>query len=545
MTMTESPPSQATESITPAPEAGQGLYGWISTSDHKTIGRIWLRVSVLLLLFVVVVGVLLSFERTDAGSVDLFGGDNSYFQMWSMYRLGLVLLVAMPLFVGLATIVVPMQVGSTNIAFPRLALASAWGYVIGAAITVISVLSRGGWGALDGVTSGEADAIALTLIGTGMVLVSIVLGAICVATTVVALRTSGMSLMRVPLFAWSMLVASAVWILTLPIALANVAIIYVDLRGGPLLFGNPEGSTEIYAQLAWLVEQPQIYAVAIPVLGVLGSVVPVVAGVRHSSHNAMVVLISLAGLFAIGGWSQPYFYDNTEFVVFVAFGLLATVPVIAIIGGSAATILAGKSASGLPPVHLMGALGAAVLLFFGTIGGAMRAVEPFGLAGTTVHTGVLNLVALSAVTAAIAGFWFWAPKIGGHLLPAGMGRLVMIDLIGGAFLLGMADVIAGFADAPDLMLSDSNDSLVDLMVIVSVVGAVIVALGVLGTFGSLVKAMRPGGPAPGDDPWDGHTLEWATSSPPPAGNFVETLAKVTSEAPLLDAASARDEGEES
>ena len=166
-------------------------------------------------------------------------------------------------------------------------------------------------GALDGVSGDEADAIRLTLLGTGMVMVSIILGTICVVTTVVSLRTSGMGLTKVPLFAWSMLVAGSVWVLTLPVAIANIAILYIDLSGGAGLFvGAPNPSFDVYAQLAWILDQPAVYAAAVPVLGVAGSIIPVVAKGRQVSHEAMMILIGLAGLLAIGGWSQPFFGDE-------------------------------------------------------------------------------------------------------------------------------------------------------------------------------------------------------------------------------------------
>ncbi len=542
MTMTESPPSEAAELTAELPVGG-GLYDWLSTNDHRTIGRLWLRIGLLWLVAASVVGVILGLERRDASSIDLLGGTNSFFQLWTLYRLGLVLLVVAPLFVGLATVVVPMQVGSSNIAFPRLALASAWGFIIGSGITVISVLAGGGWGALDGVTGDEAQAVALTLVGTGLVIVALLGAAVCVATTVVSLRTSGMNLMRVPLFAWSMLVTASVWLLTLPVALANIVIIYVDLRGGPLILGNPEGSVDIYAQLSWVVEQPQVYAIAIPLLGVIGSIISVVAGSRQVSHSAMVVLIGLFGLLSIGGWSQPHFFDNTDGLVFVAFGLVVIVVVLAFLGGSAATLMSGNTPLGLPPVHLLGALGSGLLLAAAAAAGAVRVIEPLDLAGTTVYTAVLNLTVAASITGVVAGMWFWAPKISGSLLPAGIGRLVVGALVAGGLLLGVGDLIAGFADAPVLMISESGDRLVEAMGVVSLIGALIVALGVFGVVVGVVQAGRAG-VAAGDDPWDGHTLEWATSSPPVAGNFAEIPAKVISEAPLLDLVSI-DEGGDS
>ncbi len=536
MTMTESPPATETQSVAPVPSPAVGLYDWISTSDHKRIGRTWIRASLLMLLGTAVVGILIGFEQVDASSVDVFGGDNSYFQLWGLYRFALVLMVAAPLLIGLAMVVVPMQIGATNIAFPRAALAAGWGYLLGAGITVVSVLAGGGWGALDGVSQDEADAIALTLLGTGMVIVSLLLGAICVATTVISLRTSGMNLLRVPLFAWSMLVACTVWLLTLPVAIANLAIMYVDLRGGPLTFGNPEGSDAMYAQVAWVLDQPQIYAIAIPALGIIASIVPVIAGTRQIAHWVMVAFIGVFGLLSVGGWSQPYFANTSDEILYIAFGLAIVLPVFAVIGGAAATLAAGDAPVGLPAAHLLGALGAGVILLAAVVSGAMKVIEPFDLIGTSAHTGLMNLTALAAITAGLAGLWFWAPKIGGGFMPSGLGRLVILDFIAGALLLGIPQVVAGFFDSPDLMVTDIDDSVVDAMSLVSAIGAVLVAVGALGVILALIASMRGSGDAPGDNPWNGHTLEWATTSPPPVGNFDEPPAKVVSEAPLLDIA---------
>lgn len=540
MTMTESPPAEAAESTEPAGAVpGAGLYDALTTSDHKAIGRIWLRVGLLMLAAATFLGVALAIENTGDGA-DVFAGDNSIFQMLGLYRFGLVLLVAMPLVIGLATIVVPMQVGSTNIAFPRAAAAAAWGYVVGGAITVVSVLAGGGWGAVDGVTGDEADAIELTLLGTGMVAASILLGSICLATTVVSLRTPGMGLLKAPLFAWSVLVSASVWILTLPVLIANLVIIVVDLRGGPQVFGNPQGNDErtvmIYDQLSWLFEQPAIYSLGIVVLGIVGSIVPVVAGARQVSHAAMMGLIGFAGVLAIGGWSQPHFSDQRDELVYVAFGLIAIVPVVASFGGNAATLLKGGVPAGVPPAQLLGALGSGLLLLLATVAGALRVIDPLELIGTAADGAVAHLTIFATITAVAAGLWFWAPKIGGHLLSNVMGQGVMLDFLGAGLLLGLSGVIIGF---------DFDSGLNDAMDVVAVVGAILAALGALGIIGSIVNAMRSDVEA-GDDPWDGHTLEWATPTPVPADNFVGALARVSSESPLLDAAEpSDDEGGES
>lgn len=563
MTMTDSPPATDTAPAIASP-AVAGLYEALTTTDHKRIGRLWLRSGILLLIGSVVLGVLLGIEAADPDSTELFGGDNAYFQMWALYRIGLALLVAAPLFIGLATVVVPMQVGSTNIAFPRAALAAAWSFMIGAGITVVSVLAGGGFGALDRVTRDERDAIALTVVGLGMVVLSILLASICLATTIVSLRVKGMTLLRTPLFAWSMLVACSVWLLTLPVLLANMLIAYVDLHNGPGTFGGAaSGTVDVYFQFAWVVEQPQVYAFAIPALGVLGSIVPVAAGVRAARHGLSVGLIGLFGLLAVGAWSQPYFQNDgaiphDEKFVFIAFGLAAVLPVLGAMGGAGDTLFRGRgSIAGLPPAHLLGALGGGVLLLLGAVAGALRVIEPLELGGSTdavegigtiAISGVMNLVLFAAITAAVAGAWFWAPKIGGHQLSPMLGRLVMLDLIGGAVLLGGAQVVSGFFDTVNSPLAIPTEDAADAMAVVALIGSILLALGALGVFAAIGQAMRGGADAD-DDPWGGQTLEWSTVD----GAFAEPPALVTSEAPLLDAVEAGDadgdgsddEGEES
>ncbi|MEM9467989.1 MAG: cbb3-type cytochrome c oxidase subunit I [Actinomycetota bacterium] len=545
--MTESPPVEAAEAEPKAAAevAAEGLYTWLSTSDHKVIGRIWIRLSLLLLVAATALGAAVAVEQAN-GSDELFGGLNAYFQMWGLSRFGLVLMVAVPLFIGLATIVVPMQVGSSNIAFPRAAAAAAWGYVFGSVITIVSVIAGGGWGALDGVSGEEADAIELTLLGTGLLIASILLASVCIVTTVISLRTPGMGLAKVPLFAWSMLVAGTVWLLTLPIALANLIVITVDLRGGPLLFGNPEptgsSATLIYDQLAWILEQPQVYAIAIPVLGVIGSIIPVVAKGRHASHAGAMVLIGLAGLLAAGGWSQPHFGDHRDEFVYIAFGLVFIVPILATLAVSGLTLLQGEAPVGIPPAHLLGALGSGLLLVLAAAVGALRVIDPLDLIGTTADTAVLSLTAFAAITGGIAGLWFWAPKIGGRQLSAPLGSLAITALIGAGVLTGLGALVAGFDDTPDIVGGDL-DGLAGSMLWIMVAGLVIGTLGALDVLGAIALSVRSDVDA-GDDPWDGHTLEWSTPTPVPVDNFSTPPARVTSEAPLLDTPAA-DEGEDS
>ncbi|MEM9203056.1 MAG: cbb3-type cytochrome c oxidase subunit I [Actinomycetota bacterium] len=542
--MTESPPAEAAEDTPKAAAelAAEGLYAWLSTSDHKVIGRIWIRLSLLLLAAATIIGTVVAFEQTDTTGIDIFGGTNAYVQMWSLYRIGMVLLVVAPLFIGIATVIVPMQVGSTNIAFPRAALAAAWGYVFGALVLVISVIVGGGWGAVDGVSTQEAEAIELTLLGTGIVIGSIMLASVCLATTVISLRTPGMGLAKAPLFAWSMLVTCTVWLFTLPVVIANLIIVTVDLRGGPLAFGNPEGSTQIYEQIAWIVEQPQLYSFALPVLGIIGSIVPVVAQGRHASHAGAMIVIGLAGLLSIGGWSQPFFADGRDDFLFIAFGLVAVVPVLATMGLAGLTLFTGDAPVGIPPAPMAGALGGGLVLLLATTIGALRVIDPLDLIGTTADTAVFSLTVFGAIVGAVAALWFWEPKLNGRELSNLQGLGVVTMFLGAGVLTGVAGLIAGFDETPDDLIGDFGNP-TDAMTVIAAIGMILSIAGVLGIVGAGLQSLR-GGATGADDPWNGHTLEWATATPVPTDNFAGPLARVTSEAPLLDAPADAD-GEDS
>ena len=207
----------------------------------------------------------------------------------------------------------------------------------------------------------------------------------------------------------------------------------------------------------------------------------------------------------------------------------------------------GEAPVGIPPAPLAGAFGAAGVLVLATVAGTVRVVLPLlddtiPMIGTTADTAVLNLVVFAALSGGVAGLWFWAPKIGGRSLSNLTGLGVITMLLGGGVLLGAGALLAGFDDTPDNAVG-SFDSLTETGMTIAAIGSVLAVLGALGVLAGLATSLRNDADADGD-PWGGHTLEWATATPVPADNFSGPLARVMSEAPLLDEP-ATDEGEES
>jgi cytochrome c oxidase subunit 1 len=227
MTLTEDAPAAAPASSSPpgAAPASAGLASFLGTGDHKVVGRIWLVASLVQLVLAGAAALWVAVLRID--TADLATDAPDFFaQAFTFRSIGGAFLFLLPLTIGIATLVVPLQVGAPTIAFPRAAAAAVWTYLFGSLLIV-------GAYAIDGGPFGsDTDGVRLFIVAFLLVLVALVVAWICIATTVIALRTPGMALTRVPLFAWSTLVAATVWTLVLPVLAGVVLIAYIDIRYG-------------------------------------------------------------------------------------------------------------------------------------------------------------------------------------------------------------------------------------------------------------------------------------------------------------------------
>ncbi len=488
--------------VVTAPQAqAQGFTRSMMAADAVTVGRLFVAMSLLAGLGTAVIGLLNAVERLDTVSpTDVFGGLNSYFQMWTLYRVSFVLLVVMPLLLGIAMLVVPTQIGADNLAFPRAALGAFWLWRIGAVITVASVFAGGGWGAIDGVTAKESDAIALTLLGTATMIVALLLGAVVVATTIVTLRPAGMSLLAVPAFVWSMLVTCAVWLFTMPAVIANIVLIYADLRGRPAVaYGRAEGP-DIWLQLDWVIEQPAVYAMAIPVIGVAVDTVVRAVGVGPGRPELAAIVVGLFGLLAVGGWSQDYFTQPADYrddLIYVAFGLGAVVPVVAALGLTVGLVFQGqKNAAQLTSPRFLGAVSGLLMLLGAVVIGALRVIDPLDLLDTTANSAVFSAVVLAALTAAAAALWQWAPPLAKRDLSRAQGRALMVLLLAAGILLALPELISGLEGTSDFAMGglEVNDvgpgDLDGVLSAVALSGSVLLVLAMLLLLRVAVASLR-------------------------------------------------------
>jgi heme/copper-type cytochrome/quinol oxidase subunit 1 len=537
MTVTEASRSVAPVAAETAPQAPtSGVAAVVGSGDPRIVGQLFVGTSFAFLLAAGAIGVLVGFERVDTAGNSIFGAD--LLRAYSFHSIAGLFLVVLPLLLGLASAVVPLQVGAATLAFPRLTAASYWTYVVSGALVAASYVVDGG---PRGTDAAGVELFLLALVGA---LVALTLGWVSVVATVLTLRAPGLSLRRVPLFSWSAMVAGTVWSLTLPALAAVLVLSWADFRHGSQFMG---GSNGIYDHIAWVFWQPTLYGFAVPALGIVSDIVPTFARRRLFNHKAGLTLLGLLAAIGFGAWTQlpvsldgggspPWLYDWPWQVV----SFLAIVATLGLFGLWANTLRQGSPKAGAP---LVVGLSGALLILLGIAAGGATSIRDADLVGTTWMTAQANLVLIGALTAGVAGVAFWAPKLYGKLLPEPLVGLGGLLLLLGTLAYTVPDAISGIVGQPRLMsggdINPSDVDTIETLNLVSAIGAVVVVAGFVVVVLALAK---PKGSAEvADDPWDGHTLEWATTSPPPVGNFL-ALPPVTSEAPVYDARYASTEG---
>ena len=539
-----------------------GLAGVFGTSDHKNIGRLYIFFGLFGGMLALILNILVRFERASIGSVSIldFGSSNQFFQTWSLSRTSLIFFCVIPLLIGLATYLVPLQVGAPSLSFPRAAALAFWAWLIGILIHVVTVFADGGLGEPNPTSQFaqgmDPEATELSILSIGMVVLALLVGTVCVISTIISQRPQGMTLFELPLFSWSMLIAGSIWILALPIWLSNLAISWVDFLGADALrYGAVEN---IWNQLSWLWSQPMIFAFAIPVLGIAGDIIPVSSGVSQRQYRIQQIAIGAMGALSFGAFAQPFFNpDVANQAVFVVMGILVLIPVLVFMGGLADTSIRGNLSFSahlvLSVVGMLALLVAAAASAFHVSGPAIGAIQEINdswldglitwlrdVHGTVMATAVMEHALIASFIGVVAGLYYWSPKIFGHQLNRNVGALSAITLLGGLVLSGGSNIINGILDEGDEVFNSSayegvwDTDAVEFFNIVGAIGSVLLLAGVgLVVLDLTISViLRKGNTENANDPWGGHTLEWSTDSPPPTGNFSDAPV-VDNERPLL------------
>jgi heme/copper-type cytochrome/quinol oxidase subunit 1 len=507
-----------------------GVAAWATTSDHKRIGRLFIGVALVVAAAGAVIGAVLGIERISASGYSILD-DNMIDQMFSLYRVALAFGVAIPLMLGAAIAIVPLQLGAKSLAFARLAMFGFWMWLAGFVVAVVAIAANGGPG------GGNSDMVDLFILGIGIAVLGALSAVISLVTTVLVNRAPGMTLDRAPITSWSALTGGVALLVTLPVLFGTVIYLYVDHHYGRSAFGGNKG---VSAWIGWAVTQPQTYVYAAIGAGIVAEIAVVASGRRHPLRAGLLVGTGLISVAALGGATQVQHgltWTNTtsadkikELIPYLVFNGLPILGVLAVLGLSALGLAKGKPRLVAP---LVPALLGLVMVLVGMLGHLVSLFGPAGLAGTVFEEGEFIYVVYGTVLIGLGAVAYWGPKLWGRSLPQsavlGLGALGFIGTVLAAFPM----YIAGFGDQPAGRVNGfSYGGPQELWNTASAAGHALVALTVVLFLLTALRAFTAGEQS-GDDPWDGQTLEWSVSSPAPADNFV-SMPAVSSAEPLLD-----------
>ena len=422
---------------------------WLTTTDHRRIGRLFMGCSVLWVLSIVVVNAILGFERIDSASIAI--NEGALPQLFAASRTLASFGVLIPLTLGLAIAIVPTQVGARSIMFARNATFGFFLWLFGTAVVVGSLIANGGPG------GGSATMVDLYLLGLATTMLGLVVASISVIATVITARTAGTDLADVPVFSWAALVGAVSTVMTLPVALGTLIYLAVDHRYVKVAFG---GNTEISTWLGWAMTQPQTFLYVIPVVGVLAELAPAVARKAQPLRGGVFVGIGVMSVALFGSvtqnihsfeWSGTLSDKVQSFVPYAMFNLLPLLGMVVVLG---LALLALRSESlKITPAFIPVFLGGGMILT-ALLGNAVQLLSNAQLAGTVFEEGVLHYTTYGAVLVVWGAVAHWSMQLWGRELPA--KAVIGLGVIGfaGTVLAALPMYIAGFADQQAEVVAD-------------------------------------------------------------------------------------------
>ncbi len=523
------------------PRVSAGLGDWLTTTDHKKIGLLYVSTAFVLFL---VGGTFAEMMRAELAQPGLQLMDvSTYNVLFSMHGTIMMLLFGTPVAVGFANYLMPLQIGAADMAFPRLNALSYWLFLFGGLIVLSGFLTVGGAAAdgwtiyapLSSASYSPGAGMDLWIVGIGLTGISSILGSINFIATIFTRRAPGMTMLRVPIFTWAVLVTAVLILFSFPMLTATLAMLFIDRHlGGAFFDPSAGGSPVLFQHLFWFFGHPEVYILILPFFGVISEVVAVFSRKPIFGYRMMVASLLAIALLSFTVWAHHMFTTGAvDLPFFSLLSYLIAVPTGIKYFNWIATMWRGQLTF---PVPMLFALGFLFVFLAGGITGVIVASPPLDFQFQDTYYVVAhlhNVLVGGTVMAMFAGLYFWFPKATGRMLSNRLGVVHFILFTIGVLLtflpqyqLGAEGMPRRYADYP------ANPGWADLNLI-STFGAVLMGLGVLAFLIAVVDALRKPATAP-DDPWGGYSLEWATSSPPPHHNF-HALPPIRSERPVWDA----------
>ncbi|NIH84185.1 cytochrome c oxidase subunit I [Amycolatopsis granulosa] len=520
---------------------GSLLLRMARTTDHKLIGLMYLYTS---LAFFVIGGALALLMRGELARPGLqFLSQEQYNQLFTMHGTIMLLLYATPNVFAFANMVLPLQIGSPDVAFPRLNAFSYWLFLFGGTIVLSSFLTPGGaadfgWTAYTPLSdAANSPGIGGNLWIFGLIVSGLgtILGGVNMLTTIVTLRCPGMTMWRMPIFTWNILFTSVLVLAVFPILTAALFGLAADRIIGAHVFDPANGGAILWQHMFWFFGHPEVYIIALPYFGIITEVIPVFS--RKPLFGYRLMVFATMGIMALSFavWAHHMFATGAVLLPFFSFmTFLIAVPTGIKFFNWIGTMWKGQLSFETP---MLWAVGFLVTFLLGGLTGVILASPPldFHITDTYFVVAHFHYVLFGTIVfATFAGFYFWFPKMTGRMLDERLGKLHFWTTFVGfhtTFLvqhwLGDMGMPRRYAD----YLATDNFTILNT---VSTIGAFILGASMLPFMYNVVRSYRYGDPVEVDDPWGfGNSLEWATTCPPPRHNFL-SLPRVRSERPAFE-----------
>jgi cytochrome c oxidase subunit I len=530
-----------------------GLMKWLTTTDHKVIGLSYMITALILFFIAGILALGIRVQLTTPSGT--FISFQQYNQLFTMHGSIMLYLFAGPFaFGGLANYIVPLQVGAPDMAFPRLNALSYWLY-LGGSITMLMGFGVAGGSADFGwvayaplststYTPGAGEDLwIMALFLTGF---SAIFTGVNLVATIFYLRAPGMTMFRMPIFTWNMLVTGILILIAFPVLTAALIMLFADRHFGTQIYavtgchtvtGAPDtnacGSAVLWQNLFWFFGHPEVYILALPYFGIATTVFPVFSRKPVFGYKGMVFATMSIAALSTGVWAHHMFTTGTVLLPFFSLmSLLIAVPTGIKFFNWIGTMWHGHLVFKTPLLFSIGFLFAFLM---GGVTGVMLAAPPIDFFVHTTYFVVAHFHQVlfgTAVFAGFAGFYFWYPKFFGRMLSDRLGKLHFWLLFIGFWVTFMPQYVLGLMGMPRRVASYPSTLGWQSWNIVSTIGAFVIALSFAVMLVNLWISWRHPVPS-GDNPWDAHTLEWFTTSPPPHHNYTH-LPPIRSERATWD-----------
>ena len=535
-------PVQAPQgTLRPPAKKGNIVVKTITSTDHKVIGNLYMVTS---FAFFAIAGLMALIMRAELARPGLqFVSNEQYNQLFTMHGTLMLFLFATSLFAGFANAIMPLQIGSPDVSFPRLNMVSYWLYLFGGLIVMLGFLTPGGaagfgWFAyapLSNVINSPNVGSDLWILGLTMSGMASILGAVNFITTIFTMRAPGMTMFRMPIFTWNVLLTSVLVLMAFPVLAAAMLMLEADRKFGAVVFDAANGGAILWQHLFWFFGHPEVYILALPFFGIATEILPVFSRKPIFGYKGLVfATIAIAGL-SVAVWAHHMYVTGAVNLPFFAFTtMLIAVPTGVKFFNWIGTMWGGSVSFETPMLWTIGFL---TTFLFGGLTGIILAAPPLDFHVSDSYFVVAHfhyVVFGTVVFAMFAGFYFWWPKFTGKMLDERLGKLHFWMVFFGFHITFLVQHWLGVEGMPrryaDYLASDGFTTLN----MVSTVGSIVLGASTFVFFWNIYKTHKYAPMVNCDDPWGwGASLEWATSCPPPRHNFVQ-IPRIRSERPAFD-----------